>query len=100
MEKITFALLKVVPHVKDWWDTYSEKRAIEEYAIFAVTPPGGILSGIPLKNSTTILEATRTSTQDGPHCVRKGNIQYQISPIFSIPCPPNWVSKNLNDIWC
>jgi hypothetical protein len=22
-EKITFALLKVIPHVKDWWDTYS-----------------------------------------------------------------------------
>jgi hypothetical protein len=26
-EKITFSLLKVVPHVKDWWDNYSEKRA-------------------------------------------------------------------------
>jgi hypothetical protein len=37
-EKITFALLKVVPHVKDWWDTYSEQRAIEEYTIFAVSP--------------------------------------------------------------
>jgi hypothetical protein len=23
-EKITFALLKVLPHIKDWWDTYSE----------------------------------------------------------------------------
>jgi hypothetical protein len=37
-ENITFALLKVVPHVKDWWDTYFEKSAIEEYAIFVVTP--------------------------------------------------------------
>jgi hypothetical protein len=37
-EKITFALLKVVPHVKDWWDTYSEKRAIKESAIFVVFP--------------------------------------------------------------
>jgi hypothetical protein len=36
-EKITFALLKVIPHVKDWWDTYSEQRAIEESTIFAVT---------------------------------------------------------------
>jgi hypothetical protein len=35
-EKITFSLLKVVPHVKDWWDTYSEQRAIEESAIFVV----------------------------------------------------------------
>jgi hypothetical protein len=36
-EKITFALLKVVPHVKDWWDTYSENRSIEENTIFPVT---------------------------------------------------------------
>jgi hypothetical protein len=37
-ENITFALLKVVPHVKDWWDTYSEQRAIEEFALFVITP--------------------------------------------------------------
>ena len=37
-EKINFSLLKVIPHVKDWWDTYFEQRAIEEYAIFAVAP--------------------------------------------------------------
>jgi hypothetical protein len=37
-EKITFALLKVVPHVKDSWDTYSEQRAIEESTIFVVSP--------------------------------------------------------------
>jgi hypothetical protein len=30
-EKITFSLLKVVSHVKDWWDTYSEKRVIHEF---------------------------------------------------------------------
>jgi hypothetical protein len=64
-ENITFTLLKVVPHVKDWWDSYSEKRAIEEYAIFVVTPTW-IPSGIPLKNNTTLLEVMRTSTQDGP----------------------------------
>jgi hypothetical protein len=37
-EKITFALLKVLPHVKDWCETYSKKRAIEESAIFVVSP--------------------------------------------------------------
>ena len=37
-EKITFALLKVVPHVKDWWDTYYEKKATKEYAMFVVVP--------------------------------------------------------------
>jgi hypothetical protein len=37
-ENITFSLLKVIPYVKDWWDTYSQQRAIEESTIFAVTP--------------------------------------------------------------
>jgi hypothetical protein len=37
-KKIKFSLLKVIPHVKDWWDTYSEKRVVEEYAMFFVAP--------------------------------------------------------------
>jgi hypothetical protein len=37
-ENITFSLLKVIPHVKDWWDTYSKKRAMEEYTMFVVAP--------------------------------------------------------------
>jgi hypothetical protein len=37
-ERITFALLKVIPQVKDWWDTYFEKTFIEEYAIFVLAP--------------------------------------------------------------
>jgi len=35
-EKITFALLKVVPHVKDWWETFYEKKEIEEPSLFPV----------------------------------------------------------------
>jgi hypothetical protein len=91
-EKITFALLKVIPHVKYWWDTYSEQRAMEESAIFVV-PLHGIPSGIPLKNNTTLLEAMRKSTPDGPPYVKKGTRQYQTSPIFYIPYAPNWVSN-------
>ena len=37
-EKITFALLKFIPHVKDWWDTYSKQRVVEESTIFVVAP--------------------------------------------------------------
>jgi hypothetical protein len=37
-ENITFSLLKAIPHVKDWWDTYSDQRAVEESAIFVVAP--------------------------------------------------------------
>jgi len=36
-ENIYFSLFKVIPHVKDSWDIYSEKRAIEEPAIFVAT---------------------------------------------------------------
>jgi hypothetical protein len=37
-EKITFSLLKFIPHVKNWWDTYSEQRVVKEYIIFLVAP--------------------------------------------------------------
>jgi hypothetical protein len=35
-ENITFSLLKVIPHVKDWWDNFYEKKATEEPSLFAV----------------------------------------------------------------
>jgi hypothetical protein len=35
-EKITFALLKVVPHVKDWWETFCEQKETEEPSLFTV----------------------------------------------------------------
>jgi len=44
-ENITFLLLKVVPHVKYWWDTYSEQRAVEESTIFFGGPYMGFLLG-------------------------------------------------------
>jgi hypothetical protein len=36
-EKITFALLKTVPHVKDWWETFCEQKKTEEPSLFTVT---------------------------------------------------------------
>jgi hypothetical protein len=36
-EKITFSLLKVVPHVKDWWETFCEKKETGEPSLFTVT---------------------------------------------------------------
>ena len=37
-EKSTFALLKVVPHVKDWWENYCEQGSIEESELFGTEP--------------------------------------------------------------
>jgi hypothetical protein len=36
-EKITFSLLKVIPHVKDWWETFCEKKETKEPSLFSVT---------------------------------------------------------------
>jgi hypothetical protein len=37
-EKITFTLLKYLPHVKHWWETYWEKSSTEESRIYGVEP--------------------------------------------------------------
>jgi hypothetical protein len=36
-ENITFALLKVVPHVKYFWETFCEQKEIEETSLFLIT---------------------------------------------------------------
>ena len=36
-EKITISLLKVVPHVKDWWENFCEKKEIEEPSLFTIS---------------------------------------------------------------
>jgi hypothetical protein len=37
-EKITFALLTALPHVKHWWETYWEKISTEESGIYRANP--------------------------------------------------------------
>ena len=37
-EKIIFALLKATPHVKDWWETYYEKKDETKPSMFSVVP--------------------------------------------------------------
>jgi hypothetical protein len=37
-EDITFTLLKVVPHVKHWWDIYYEKTSTKESEMFGSKP--------------------------------------------------------------
>ena len=38
-KNIIFALLKVVPRVRDWWDTYCEKNPIDENDILGWPEP-------------------------------------------------------------
>ena len=61
MEKITFALLKALPHVKHWWETYWEQSSIEESRIYGVDPPWDIL-WMWSRNNITLLVTMMTST--------------------------------------
>jgi hypothetical protein len=93
-EKITFMLLKALPHVRDWWETYCEQHVEDESTIFGPGPTWEILL-MPSRNNITLLETMMTSTRDGPHCIKRGAKQCQSSQIPSIPCTPSWVSKTL-----
>jgi hypothetical protein len=35
-EKITFSLLKAIPHVKDWWEFFCEEKETKEPSLFTV----------------------------------------------------------------
>jgi hypothetical protein len=37
-ENITFSLLKVAPHVKDWWETYCEQKDERKPSLFSAAP--------------------------------------------------------------
>ena len=77
-EKITFALLKVVPHVKYWWETFCEQKEIEEPSLFMVTTPGNP-SEILLRNNATMSEVMKTCIPNGPHYGKKETKQCQSS---------------------
>jgi hypothetical protein len=36
-ENITFVLLKVIPHVKYWWETFCEQKETKEPSLFTFT---------------------------------------------------------------
>jgi hypothetical protein len=62
--------------------------------------PLGVISGMLLRNNTTLLEVMTTYIKYGPHYGKKGTKLCHISPISSIPCTPRLVSNTLSDIWC
>jgi hypothetical protein len=60
-EKITFALLKAIPHVIYWWETYCKQHVEDEFAILGQDPLGRLLL-MPSRNNITMLETMTTST--------------------------------------
>jgi hypothetical protein len=44
-EKITFALLKYLTHVKNWWETYWEQSSTKQSGIYGAEPTWDFLCG-------------------------------------------------------
>jgi hypothetical protein len=61
MKKITFALLKSLPHVKYWWEGYWEQHNRDESTTFGKNPLGWLLL-MPSRRNSTLLETMMTST--------------------------------------
>jgi hypothetical protein len=76
-EKITFALLKALPHVKHWWETYWEKSSTEESGIYGVEPTWDFFVDAvkeqyyPVGNyDDQVHEMDHTASREGPSSVR------------------------------
>jgi hypothetical protein len=98
-EMITFAHLKAVPHVKDWWETFCEKKETEETSLFSVMTTWESFRDA-IKEQYYLSEVMMTCIPNEPHCSKKETKKCQISQISSIPCTPSWVSKIRSGIWC
>lgn len=71
-EKINFSLLKDAPHVKDWWETYCEKKPRNPLYLQPF-PLGNIFETLQ-RNIITSWGVMRTSTYSAPHMPIKGPI--------------------------
>jgi hypothetical protein len=69
-ENITFELLKVVPHVKDWWETFCEEKEIEESSLFTVTTTWESF-GDSIKEQYYPVRSYDDLCTNGPHCGNK-----------------------------
>jgi hypothetical protein len=97
-EKITFTLLKALPHVKHWWETYWEKSSTEESGIYGVEPTWDFFVDVvkeqyyPVGNYEDQYMRWTTLRQE------RGQEVPEFTNTFHT-FAPSWVSKTLNDIW-
>jgi hypothetical protein len=60
-EKITFVLLKDLPQVKHWWETYWEQSSTRESGIYGVKPTWDFF-WMRSRSNTTLLITMKTNT--------------------------------------
>ena len=69
-EKIIFALLKVIPHAKDWWETFCEQKETEETSLFSVMATWESFRD-DIKEQYYPSKVMTTCIPNGPNCGKK-----------------------------
>jgi hypothetical protein len=97
-ENITFALLKALPHVRDWWDTYCEKHVKDESIIFGSRPTWATFVYSLKEQYYHIGSYDDQYTRWTTLRQERGQTVSQFTNIFHTLCI-KLVSKTMNDIW-
>jgi hypothetical protein len=97
-ENITFALLKDLPHVKHWWETYWEKISTEEFGIYGAETTWDFFLDVVKEKYYPVGNYDDQYMRWTTLCQERGQAVSD-SPIPSIPCALSWVSKTPSDIW-
>jgi hypothetical protein len=88
IENITFFILKVIPHVKYWWETFCEKEETKESPLFSVAPTKCSFRDV-IKEQYYHFGSHDNLYRDGPHCSRKGTKKCESLKTSSIYCAPS-----------
>jgi hypothetical protein len=95
-EKITFVLLKSLPHVRSWWEGYWERYTVNESTLFGREPTWMTFVDA-LKGEFYPVEKYDDQCMGWKLCIRKETKWCQSTPTSFIPCAQSWVSKTPSD---
>jgi hypothetical protein len=96
-ENITLHSLRLYP-MSNIGGKRTRSKVPQRILKYMGSSPLGIFLWMWSRINITLLVTMLNSKSHGPHCVKRGTKQCQISPIPSIHCETGWVSKILSDI--
>ena len=69
---ITFVLLKEIPHVENWWDTYYEQSSSDESGMFEGNPTWASFIDVVREQYYPVRNYDDQYIKYGPFCIKKG----------------------------
>ena len=98
-ENITFSLLKAISHVKYLWDTFSEKKEIEEPSLFTVALAWESFKDAIKEQYYHVGSYDDLYTRWTTLRQERDQTILDFINIFHTLCP-SWIKNILNNIWC